>query len=443
MAVCCLLYYPCMDLQVEKLIYGGDGLARLAADEKGRRRPVFLPFVIDGERVEAHFTEEKPGFARGALDRVLAPSAYRVAPGCPYFQACGGCHYQQMSYEHQLAAKAEILKETLRRTAKLELPVELQVHASPPWEYRNRTRMRLHGDPFALGYYRFGSHELLPVEKCPISSPLINRAMAAVWELGRAGKLKGDLAELEFFADHDDAHLLLELYANRGGEELQASAEALSDALPEVAGVAVFGTPASAGAAKSRKPAEPRLLGIAGDDSLRYEVGEFTYRVSAGSFFQTNRHLVGKMVELAVGDHEGHRALDLYAGTGLFSLPLHERFDEVTAVESAPASLADLEENSAPGIEAIRSDTAAFLARQKVKADLVLVDPPRAGLGDRVAAALGKSGAPRLVYVSCDPATLARDLALLLQSGYRIEQAHLVDLFPQTFHLESIFHLAR
>lgn len=436
-----------MELTVEKLIYGGDGLARLAADEKGRRKSVFLPFVIDGERVEAHLIEEKPGFARGVLDRVLTSSAARVAPGCPYFHACGGCHYQHMSYEHQLAAKSEILKETLRRTAKVELPVELQAHASPPWEYRNRTRMRLHAEPFALGYYRLGSHELLPVEKCPISSPLINRGIAAVWELGRAGKLKGELAELEFFADHNDAKLLLELYANRAGQELQTAAEALSDALPEVAGVAVFATRPSAGvrsaSAKSGKAADPRLLGIAGDDSLRYEVGEFTYRVSAGSFFQTNRHLVGKMVELAVGDHEGHRALDLYAGTGLFSLPLHERFDEVTAVESAPASLADLEENSAPGIEAIRSDTAAFLAREKVKADLVLVDPPRAGLGDRVAAALGKSGAPHLVYVSCDPATLARDLARLLQSGYRIEQAHLVDLFPQTFHIESIFHLAR
>lgn len=429
-----------MELTVEKLIYGGDGLARLAADEKGRHKSVFLPFVIEGEQVEAHLVEEKAGFARAALDRVVAPSPHRVEPSCPYFLACGGCHYQHMSYEHQLAAKAEILKETLRRTAKLELPVELQTHPSPPWEYRNRTRMRLHSEPFALGYYRFGSHELLPVEKCPISSPLINRAIAAVWDLGRAGKLKGDLAELEFFADHDDAHLLLELYANRPGEQLQASAEALSDALPEVAGVAVFGTRLPE---KPGRPGEPRLLGIAGDDSLRYQVGDFTYRVSAGSFFQTNRHLVGKMVELAVADHEGHRALDLYAGTGLFSLPLHERFNEVTAVESAPASLADLEENAAPGIEAIRSETAAFLAREKVKADLVLVDPPRGGLGERVAAALGKSGAPRLVYVSCDPATLARDLALLLQSGYRIEQAHLVDLFPQTFHIESIFHLAR
>lgn len=430
-----------MDLTIEKLIYGGDGLARLAADAKDRRKSVFVPFTIDGERAEVRLTEEKPGFARGHLERVLSPSPHRIDPGCPYFSQCGGCHYQQMTYEHQLAAKAEILKETLLRTAKAELPVPLQTHASPPWNYRNRTRLRLRTVPFALGYYQFASHDLLPVEKCPISSPLINRAIAAVWELGRVGKLNGNLAEVEFFSNHDDARLLIELYAANanGRRQLESSAEALASALPEIAGVALF-----VGASKpGHAPVEPQLLAAFGDDSIVYEVSDFHYRVSAGSFFQTNRHLVGTMVDLALTHHRGHHALDLYAGTGLFSLPLNDRFDRVTAVESAPSSIADLEENATPGIEATHSDTEEFVTRERIAADLVLVDPPRAGLGERVARALGKSGAKKLVYVSCDPATLARDLRLLLESGFRIEQAHLVDLFPQTFHIESIFHLAR
>jgi len=430
-----------MELAIEKLIYGGDGLARLAADAQGRRKSVFVPFVVDGERVEVNVVEEKPGFARATLDRVVEASAQRVEPGCPHFRACGGCQYQQMSYEHQLAAKAEILKETLRRTAKLELAEELHTHASPPWEYRNRTRMRLRAAPFAAGYYRFGSHELLPVERCPISSPLINRGLAAVWELGRAGKLEGDLAEVEFFANHDDTRLLIELYVSKAGntKRLHATAAALAASMEEIVGVAVFEGVSRPGHA----PIEPRPLVLAGEESLAYEAGDFTYRVSAGSFFQTNRHLVETMVEVALGEHRGHHALDLYAGTGLFSLPLNERFDLVTAVESAPFSLADLEENATPGIEAVRSEVEAFMAGGEIAAEMVLVDPPRAGLGERVARALGKSGASTLVYVSCDPSTLARDLRLLLQSGFRIEQAHLVDLFPQTFHIESIFHLAR
>src|SRR5574337_1828089 len=145
-----------MQLTIEKLIYGGDGLARLAADEHGPCKAVFVPFVLPGERVEAELVEEKRGFARARLEKVLEPSAERIAPQCRYFQSCGGCHYQHAGYEQQLAAKSAILRETLRRTAKLDWQGEIQAHASAPWGYRNRTRMRLRAEPFALGYHRFG-----------------------------------------------------------------------------------------------------------------------------------------------------------------------------------------------------------------------------------------------------------------------------------------------
>ena len=131
-----------MHLTIEKLIYGGDGLARLPADEKGRGKAGFVPFVLGGETVAAAITEEKPGFARARADKILAPSAARIEPKCPYFQRCGGCHYQHTSYEHQLGIKQAILKENLRRLAKLELAQEVEVHASPPWNYRNRARLQ-------------------------------------------------------------------------------------------------------------------------------------------------------------------------------------------------------------------------------------------------------------------------------------------------------------
>jgi 23S rRNA (uracil1939-C5)-methyltransferase len=139
--------------------------------------------------------------------KVLEPSPERIPHACRYFEACGGCHYQHAGYDHQLATKSAILRETLRRTAKLDWQGEIQAHASPPWGYRNRTRMHLRAQPFALGYHRFGSNTLLEVEECPISSPLINRAIEAVWQLGREGKVAAEVSEMEFFANAEDAAL--------------------------------------------------------------------------------------------------------------------------------------------------------------------------------------------------------------------------------------------
>ncbi len=162
-----------MELQIEKLVYGGDGLARLPADERGRGKTVFLPFVIPGERVDATLTQSRSGFARARLNKIITPSSDRVEPQCQYFARCGGCQYQHIDYPAQLRFKSEILRETLRRTAKLELTQEIELHPSEPWHYRNRTRVHVRHEPsFALGYFKASSHDLLAVESCPISSPL-------------------------------------------------------------------------------------------------------------------------------------------------------------------------------------------------------------------------------------------------------------------------------
>ena len=222
-----------MQLQIEKLIYGGDGLARLPADEHGRGKTVFVPFVIPGEQVEASPVETRPGFVRAKLDKVLTASPERIEPGCPYFGRCGGCHYQHINYDAQLRYKAEILRETLRRTAKLELAQEIQVHPSEPWNYRNRTRMRVRHTPqFALGYFRHNSHDVLPVESCPISSPLINQAIAAVWKLGRDGAVPQSVHGLQFFANHDDTKLLVEAYVRPEAARSRALTRDADEAQP-------------------------------------------------------------------------------------------------------------------------------------------------------------------------------------------------------------------
>src|SRR3954466_10093240 len=197
-----------MKLTIEKMIYGGDGLAHLPPDDSGRGKTAFVPFVLPTEEVEVTPTEQKPGFVRGRAEKILTSSPQRTEPPCPYFQRCGGCHYQHTSYENQLEIKSQILRETLQRTAKIEWKRDIQVLPSPPWNYRNRTRMKVQHDPFALGYYRFNSHELLPVEECPISSPLINKAIGAVWKQGRAGTLEQTIAEIEFLASAADDQLL-------------------------------------------------------------------------------------------------------------------------------------------------------------------------------------------------------------------------------------------
>jgi 23S rRNA (uracil1939-C5)-methyltransferase len=432
-----------LQLSIEKLVYGGDGLARLPADEQGRGKAVFLPFVLEGEKVEAALLEEKPGFARARAEQILERSARRVEPPCPYFQRCGGCHYQYADYRHQLEIKAAILKENLRRIAKVDLDTELIVHASPEWNYRNRTRLKIQTQPqFALGYYRHASHELLPVEQCPISSPLINRAIAALWDLGHAGKVSADVREIEFFCNAEDDQFLLHLYCSPliSKDAATKIADDLRSLLPRAAGVVALRSESN-----EKALAEAQPIAVSGAAELTYKTPACSYRVRSGAFFQVNRHLIGELIGVVTGHRAGAMALDLYAGVGLFSTVLAGSFAQVIAVEASPTAHADLVYNSPSNVQAVHATTDQFLAHRagKLEPDLVVLDPPRGGLGGIVVRSLAKLEVEQITYVSCDPATLSRDLAGLLAAGYRIQQAHLIDLFPQTYHVESVVHLIR
>lgn len=438
-----------MEFTIEKWVYGGDGLARMEPDEQGRRKAVFIPFVLPGEQAEATIVEDRAGFARARFENVEHASLSRVPPRCPYFFRCGGCQYQHAGYNKQLELKRDILVETLQRVAKIQLSIDIETHSAEPYQYRNRTRLKVLTEPeFAIGYHRFGTNDLLPVTECPISSPLIQRGISGMWEAGRRGSARG-LREVQFFANHDDSQLLIEFYSDRAGEDdLKAMAEQLRAAMPEVVGVTIFPWVASDSEDERAPLAHHRETTSAqafGERSLQYRTATGNFRVSAGSFFQTNRFLVDQLVATAVADYSGRTALDLFAGTGLFSLPLSKRFDRVIAVEASPFSHADLQHNAAPNVKAVLSTTEKYLQNvgQKSGLDFILLDPPRSGMGERTARALGQLRVPRLTYVSCDPATLARDLRVLEQSGFRIASAHLVDLFPQTFHMETVVHLLR
>ena len=406
---------------------------------------VFVPFVLPGEKVEAELRQEKPGFSRGAVTRIVEPSPDRIDARCPYFRECGGCHYQHIPYERQLEFKSAILRETFQRIAKIELKSDIRLHASPPWNYRNRTRLQVRTAPeFKLGYFRFGSHEFLPVHECPISSPLINRVLSRLLELGGLDCPAG-IEEVELFANAADEHLLVSAFCNPQGEpkELTRWAESIQSEIREVSGMAFF--PSRRRRDEDDVPADSRVLAQSGAKSIRYLTRDHEYQVSAGSFFQVNRHLLDEMVSVVTGKASGDLALDLYAGAGLFSAILARSFRHILGVEASQTAHTDFLQNVPANVKAAVAKTEDYLRSRPVrkKPDLIVLDPPRAGAGKAVTRFLVELGAPFIRYVSCDPATLARDLVPLLSSGYRIEEAHLFDLFPETFHLESVMLLAR
>lgn len=416
-----------MKLQIEKAVYGGAGLGR--TDGKS----IFVPFTLPGEIVEAHITEDKRSFANADLDAVLESSKERTDPPCLYFGQCGGCQYQHASYAQQVEMKAGILQETLQRAHLTSIPEIVPVYAEP-LAYRNRIRLHIQRQPFALCYKRRASHANLPVRECPISSALLENALAMVTNIG--SRFLQEFDEVEFFTNESGSELLLSLWTRQKiknlSRVLQQFCEALREELSIHTGAAVFS--AAKGEMSEKKIAEW------GAQALTYRVGEYAYRVSIGSFFQVNCFLIDHLVELVTSGFSGKIAWDLYAGVGLFARPLSKRHEKIVAVEAAPASSNDLRHNiSGYNNRVVRSGTLEFLRQQDgVAPDLIVVDPPRSGLGSNVVSMLTKVRPQTIVYVSCDPATLSRDLYALVESGYHLRTMHMVDLFPQTFHLESV-----
>ena len=426
-----------MKLHIEKPLYGGAGLAR----QQGQA--VFVPFTLPGELVEARLIENKGSYSTAEFDAVLEPSPARATPPCPYFGPCGGCHYQHATYAAQVETKIAVLRETLERARIREIPA-ITALTGEPLGYRNRIRLHVQREPFALCYKLRRSHANLPIATCPIAAPALQNAIAILTHDAAAIGFAEWATEVELFTNPDDSAFLAAFWTKHpDGEAPRLLADTwprLQQHLPALIGAGIFSVE------QRRQPS--RLLAHSGEPSLRYAVAGRSYRVRVGSFFQVNRFLLAPLVDYVTANETGAAAWDLYSGVGLFSLPLAEKFSQVTAVESSASSVRDLRDNLRGTHQRIvAADTAVFLSRavqQRTPApDLIVLDPPRAGLNRDVTTALGQMGAPRLTYVSCDPSTLSRDLAALLQAGYAIHSIRLVDLFPQTYHLESVVHLTR
>jgi len=378
---------------IEKWVYGGEGLARLDG------RVILTPFVLPGETARVRLADK----VHAELLDVVGASAERAAPPCPLFTQCGGCHYQHAPYEFQVARKMEILREQLTRVGKIAFEGEIKVISGPPLGYRNRAQFHV-GDG-RIGYLAAKSHDLVGLDgDCPTISPRLNRELAAMRERLSDPRFPKFARAIEIFTNETDVQINV---------------------------------------TESDKPVARRFYDWCESQvALEYATSVGTFRVSPKSFFQVNRFLIDPLVEAAIGGQAGDSAVDLYAGAGLFALPLAKAFQKVTAVEAGSAAAHDLSFNAARAEAEIKVEYARvedYLARLEKTPDFILADPPRAGLGKEVVAQLERLKAPAITIVSCDPATLARDMAAL--SSYKLRSLTLVDLFPQTYHLETVAHL--
>jgi 23S rRNA (uracil1939-C5)-methyltransferase len=429
-------------VQIEKAIYGGSFLARVEG------KAVFVPLTLPGEKARVRITEEKRGYATAEVEEIVEPAPERVIPACRHFGTCGGCQYQHTGYATQLDLKRAILRETLERGG-LHVPAEFGVIAgsnAEAWGYRNRIRLAFDAKG-NLGYRGRRSNDVVPIAECPIAAPLLVRSALAFTEVARqvAPQLRAE--EISLFCDAAETSLLASVFVKSAPRGiLDVLAGAMCEHVPELKGMEL-----ATASGEQGEPQAQRTLARWGQAYLTYRAAGFDYRVDHGAFFQVNRRLVDALAEYVTAGNKGALAWDLFSGVGLFARRLADSFERVIAVESAPSAIPGLEANlHGTSGSPVQAWTLNFLRgeaktgrRNLIVPDLIIVDPPRAGLGPEITSALAATGAPAITYVSCDPATLARDLRALLASGYAIDSVALADLFPQTFHLEIVVRLRR
>jgi len=371
-----------------------------------------------------------------------------ATPLCPHFGVCGGCQHQDLAYSEQLRLKRTRLEEILHNAGIKDLP-EMAVHSGEPWAYRNRIRLRLEhiGNDRFVGYNRADSTDFLGITTCPIAAPVLWTAAEALLAAATGDRDTaawfGAAAQVELFCNDDLSRVQLMLLCPKKTALQPASFTRAIAALhlPQLAGAAAVQVEARTG-----RPL--RTLAETGASGLAYRVGDESYWISRGSFFQVNRFLLLTLVDMVCNRRSGELAWDLFAGVGLFSRLLARSFSQITAVEANPTAASDL--RAALGklgaqhtaVEATTLDFLRSAVLQRDRPELIVLDPPRAGAGAEACSLLERLAPNTMVYVSCDPTTLARDLRTL-QPHYRIAELHLVDLFPQTSHVETVVVLQR
>jgi 23S rRNA (uracil1939-C5)-methyltransferase len=383
-----------IDVTTERLAYGGDAVAHHDG------LAVFVPFAAPGDRLRVRITERKKNFARGTIDRILEPSPSRREPRCQYFGDCGGCQLQHINYEAQLESKIGFIRDALERIGRVDWPHKIDIRHRAEFGYRSRAQVKIDRRAGRVGFYRAASNSVCDVTACPILVPELDEALRTLWTT--LGHTTVDNENLP----------------NRLQVEIASGEHGISF--------------------------EPALPGLPGG-RLQRTVKDASYAFSASTFFQGNPSMLEELVSEAAGEISGDLAIDLYAGVGLFTIPLARRFSRVIGVEVDPDSAGfareNIDANQVSNIEFHNSDAELWLKRfvdgNPPPPDLLLLDPPRSGAAG-VIDSIRLLKPARITYVSCDPTTLSRDLRILLDSSYELTGVTAIDLFPQTYHVETV-----
>jgi 23S rRNA (uracil1939-C5)-methyltransferase len=410
-----------MEVTIERILPGGFGLAHAEG------RTVMVALAASGDRVRVRIDRVKGNVSFASIEEVLTASPERVEPPCPYFGRCGGCDFQQMNYQAQLDAKAEIIRDCLRRLARIEDIPDFQITPAPnPWHYRSRAQWQYDSVRQKLGYFESGSRDVCDVADCAVLVPQLQQTLVTLREQMNSGSLP-DARDFRAVVGDDAVSI---------SPPIRATSPTVSDG--------------------SDLRVESNTL----RDITRTIQGE-SYRLNAESFFQANDDLVPQLIDAAIGEAGGQTALELYSGVGLFTLPLARRFAHVIGVEGDAAATKFARESLVSAgltnaevatrdvgvwLDDVRqhdlsrlSETSATALQNQV--DFLLLDPPRVGVESRVIAGVLGLRPQKIAYVSCDPATLARDLKKLIAGGYRLASIAAFDMFPQTHHVETVVHL--
>lgn len=382
-----------VDGQIERIVPGGRGLLR------GPRGVVFVEQAAPGDRLLVEIVDIRSGAPRGSILEVLAPGPGRIDAACPWYGRCGGCDFQHLAYDAQLEAKRQLVRDALTRIGGIDDLPEIETFSAPR-PFGSRARIELHADQeqHLVGLFERQSRRIVPIDQCMVSVPEIDSALQTIRR-----SLRPYPASIQLIGGQGDVR------------------------------------------------SSPPFLPIAGG-SFWLRIDEFDYLVDPGAFFQSSLDLLPKLIERVLESCPDGDALawDLFCGAGLFSLPLARRFQRVSGVDDDARSIRNASlgahRNGTENAIFIAADACQWIAGRKQRAlrpDLIVVDPPRSGLERRLSEQLITRSAKRLTYVSCDPATLARDLKLLLRAQYRIGDVAIFDLFPQTHHVETVVRLSR
>ncbi|HET7145468.1 MAG TPA: class I SAM-dependent RNA methyltransferase [Anaerolineales bacterium] len=404
---------PTIEVKLEKLTYGGEAMGRLPDG-----RAVFVPFALAGENVRLRLVYEKNSFARGELLEVLTASPERITPKCKHFGKCGGCHYQNLPYEKQLQAKTEILRDQLQRIGKIaNPPVDRMVPSPLEWNYRNHIQFHLTAEG-RIGFVNSKGNSTLPIEECHLPETSID----SFWRNLQFESNK-DVERVSLRAGRDEELLVVLESENPATPELEIEAD--------VSVIHLF---------------DEHPVVIAGQDYFIINILEKDFHISAASFFQVNTRMAEKMVGhllVKLPVTTSSTLLDVYCGAGLFSKFFAPKCERIIGIESSESACEDFainldEFNNAELYEGMVEEILPALVGKIGEVSCMIVDPPRAGIEKRALDAIMNIKPQVIAYVSCDPSTLARDAARLMHGGYRLVEVTPFDLFPQTYHIESI-----